>query len=72
MTTETDTAPQSAKDLVRAALESLPDDATLDDILDEVYVQEKIRQGVEDAKAGRSFTTEEVRALLAKWRESDG
>ncbi len=72
MTTETETAPQSAKDLVRAALESLPDDATLDDILDEVYVQEKIRQGVQDAKAGRSFTTDEVRALLAKWRESDG
>ncbi len=72
MTSETEIAPVSAKDLVRAALESLPDDATLDDILDEVYVQEKIRQGVQDANAGRSFTTEEVRALLAKWRESDG
>ncbi len=73
MTTDTKAGPpHSAKDLVRAALESLPDDATLDDILDEVYVQEKIRQGVQDARAGRSFTTGEVRALLARGRKSDG
>ncbi len=68
MTTGTETAPQSAKELVRAALESLPDDTTLD----EVFVQEKIRQSLQNSKGGRSFTTDEVRALLAKWRESDG
>jgi predicted transcriptional regulator len=72
MTTETETASQSTKALVRAAIESLPENATIDDILDEVYVQEKIRQGIQDAKAGRSFSTDEVRALLAKWREFDG
>jgi len=72
MTIETETASQSAKALVRAALESLPENATIDDILDEVYVQEKIRQGIQDAKAGQSFSTDEVRALLAKWREFDG
>ena len=49
---------QEAKKLV----ESLPEDATWDDLMYEIYVHQAIEAGLEDIKAGRTLDIQEVRA----------
>ena len=40
----------------------MPDNATWDDLIHEIYVREVIEQGLEDSKAGRTTDVREVRA----------
>ncbi|HUE73209.1 MAG TPA: hypothetical protein VMP01_20150 [Pirellulaceae bacterium] len=50
-------------DLIR----KLPDDATLTDIVEELYVRQKIEKGIAQLDAGESLSTEEVRQRLSRW-----
>ncbi|OHB75365.1 MAG: hypothetical protein A2Z25_16805 [Planctomycetes bacterium RBG_16_55_9] len=43
-------------------LEKLPDNATWDDLMYEIYVRQTIEAGIEDSKAGRTTDVKEVRA----------
>jgi hypothetical protein len=43
-------------------LEKLPDNATWDDLMYEIYVRQTIEAGIEDSKAGRTIDVKEVRA----------
>jgi hypothetical protein len=49
---------QEAKRLV----DMMPENATWDDLIHEIYVREVIERGVEDSKAGRTMDVREVRA----------
>jgi predicted transcriptional regulator len=56
------------KETVRALLERLPDDCSLDDVLYHLYVVQAVDQGVADAYAGRVISHETVAAdLRRKW-----
>ena len=58
----------TAKDTVRALLERLPDDCSLDDVLYHVYVLQAVDRGAADAAAGRVISHETVAAdLRRKW-----
>ncbi len=57
-----------AKEQVQHILESLPEDASLEDIQYHIYVRQKIEQGLADSEAGRVVSHEEVKRRLAKWR----
>lgn len=46
---------------VREAIESLPDDATWDDVMYRLYVRQKIESGLRDVEEGRTLSVEEVR-----------
>ena len=48
----------------REIIERLPDSATWDDVMYELYVREAIDAGLSDVAAGRTFTQDEVRARL--------
>jgi predicted transcriptional regulator len=63
-TTETAATPKSE---VLAVLDTLPAEATWDEIEHAIYIRRKIREGQEDARAGRVFTQEEVRQRLRRW-----
>lgn len=57
-----------AKETVRALLDRLPDDCSLEDVLYHLYVIQAIEQGRADAKAGRTLSHREVaEALRRKW-----
>lgn len=43
-------------------LEKLPDNATWDDLMYEIYVRQTVEAGIEDSKAGRTIDVKEVRA----------
>ena len=55
-----------AKETVRALLDKLPDDCTLDDVLYHLYVIQCVGRGLEDLDAGRSIPHEEVEAELRR------
>jgi predicted transcriptional regulator len=56
------------KDTVRAVLDRLPDDCTLDDVLYHLYVVQTIARGRADVQAGRTLSQEQVaEELRRKW-----
>jgi predicted transcriptional regulator len=58
---------ETAKEQVQEILETLPEDASLEDIQYHIYVRQKIQQGMDDVEAGRVISHEEVQKRLAKW-----
>ena len=52
----------NVKDEARRLIERLPDDATWDDLMQEIYVRQAIEAGLEDSRAGRLTSAEDVRA----------
>lgn len=51
----------NVKDEARRLVERLPDDATWDDLMHEIYVRQAIDAGLEDSRAGRLTNVAEVR-----------
>jgi hypothetical protein len=49
-----------AKATVRALLDRLPDDCTLEDVLYHLYVLQRVEAGVADADAGRTSSQAEA------------
>lgn len=64
-----ETQPLSAKDQVRAMLDNIPDDVTLEDIQYHLYVVVKITRSEERAEREGWVPHEEVERRLAKWFE---
>lgn len=56
----------AAKEEVQRLLNDLPDDCTLEDVQYHLYVLEKVKRGLADVEAGRTYTQEEVEAHIAK------
>jgi predicted transcriptional regulator len=61
----------AAKEEVIRILESLPEDASLEDIQYHLYVRQKIEHGLEDIEAGGTLSEEEFDRRMAKWLELD-
>ena len=58
----------TAKDTVRALLDRLPDDCTLDEVLYHLYVVQANARGEVDESAGHTISHEQVDAeLRRKW-----
>jgi len=60
---------KTAKDEVRELLDSLPDDASLEDIQYHLYVRQKIQRGLAAAEQGRTIAHEEVVRRMSRWLE---
>lgn len=54
----------SPKELARRTVEQLPDDATLEDAMEQLFLLEKIEQGRADVRAGRAVVHEKVIRLF--------
>lgn len=57
----------TAKDDVKALLDKLPDDCSLEDIQYHLYVAEKINKGIERTNQEGTLSQDEVERKLAKW-----
>lgn len=63
---------EPAKETVRALLDRLPDDCSLDDILYHLYVAQKVAQGLADSAAERVIPHEvAMQELRRKWSTED-
>ncbi len=49
------------KEEARRLVDKLPEQATWDDLMHEIYVRQSIEAGLEDSKAGRTTGVSEVR-----------
>ena len=54
----------SAKEAARQIIDRLPDQATWDDIMYELYVKQKIEAGLKAADEGRTVAHEEAKRRL--------
>lgn len=54
----------SAKQLLREAVERLPEDATVEDAMDRLYFLSKVARGLEAADRGDVVSHEEARRML--------
>ena len=54
------------KQEARRLIEKLPENATWDDLMYEIYVRQAIEAGLADSAAGRTLNVNVVRAKLAK------
>ncbi len=52
----------SVKDEAKRLIERLPDDATWDDLMHEIYVRQAIEAGLEDSGDGKLSSVQEARS----------
>jgi len=52
----------NVKEEARRLVEKLPDNASWDDLMHEIYVRQAIEAGLEDSRAGKLSSLEDVRA----------
>ena len=57
----------TAKEDVKALLDKLPDDCSLEDVQYHLYVVEKIRRGIERAETETVSSQDDVERKFKKW-----
>jgi predicted transcriptional regulator len=62
----------TAKEQVRKLLDTIPDNASFEDIQYHIYVRQKIAAGLADVEAGRVVTQEEAERRMGEWGKSTG
>lgn len=55
------------RDKIIEMIKTLPDDVTMEDIIEVIYIRKKIEKGLKDSEEGRLFTHKEAKEHLAKW-----
>lgn len=55
------------KDLVIDALRKLPEEISIEQILEEIQILAAIRRGEQAADAGKVIPHEDVKGMVAKW-----
>ncbi len=59
----------TAKQEVRKVLETLPEEASLEDIQYHLYVLQRIERGRQDVEAGRVISQDEAERRMSRWLE---
>jgi predicted transcriptional regulator len=57
----------TAKEEVRRLLDSLPDDASLEDVQYSIYVRERIERGRQEANEGKLIEQDDVENRMSRW-----
>jgi len=60
----------SAKELALAAIQSLPDDADLNEIIEEIIVFKTLQERLERVDSEPTYTLGEVEEMMARWPAS--
>jgi len=58
---------QTIKESVISPVQNLPDGSTQDDIMERLYVRQKILKGQKQLETGQFYTHEEAKEILKKW-----
>ena len=60
---------KTAQEVVRMLLDSLPDDVSMDEILQRIAVLQSIEHGLSDAQSGRVIPHAAVLERLSRWKQ---
>ena len=55
------------KESVISLLKQLPEDSTLEDIMEHLYVKQKILKGQKELESGQFYTHEEAKEIMKEW-----
>ena len=55
------------KEAVISLVKKLPENSTLEDIMEHLYVKQKILKGQKQLARGKFYTHEEAKAIIKKW-----
>ena len=55
------------KDKVKKTIDRMPESFTVDQVLEELVILNKIEEGLKDIEDGRVFTTDQVKAEFKAW-----
>ena len=66
MSAATTTPPSSVKAQAKRIIRDLPDSASWDDLMYQIFVRQKIEQGLEDIREGRSHTHAAIKREFAR------
>ena len=57
----------TTKDKIISGIKNLPDSVTIDDILDQIMLVEKIERGIEQSNKNQVVSDDELDKRLGKW-----
>ena len=60
----TSTPNTNVRDAAKAAIDSLPENSTWEDVFYRLHVRKKIEQGLADAENGELLSTDDVKRML--------
>jgi predicted transcriptional regulator len=60
---------ETAKKKLMEIIEQQPDDSSYDEILRELAFVRMVERGVEDSRAGRTISNEEMGRRISSWRK---
>jgi predicted transcriptional regulator len=55
------------KESVMALLKDMPENTTLEDIMESLYVKQKILKGQKQIEEGQFYTHEEAKEIMKEW-----
>jgi predicted transcriptional regulator len=55
------------KEQILAAVNQFPDEVPLEDLIEKLIIIQKIDNGLDDIKEGRTYTNEEAKKKISKW-----
>ena len=55
------------KDAVISLVKKLPENSTLEDIMEHLYVKQKILKGQRQLETGQFYTHEEAKEIMKEW-----
>ena len=57
----------AVKDSAKQVIDTLPDEATIDDIIHALYVKAKFERGEQEIREGKGISHKEAKQRLQKW-----
>ena len=58
---------ETEKENIIEMIKALPNDVSMEDIIEAIYVRQKIEKGLKDSEEGKLFSHEEAKERLARW-----
>ncbi len=58
----------SVKEQMTQIIQAQPDDSSFEEILRELAFAQMVERGLEDSRAGRTLSSEELKQKVAAWR----
>jgi predicted transcriptional regulator len=53
-------------------IQRLPEDVTIQDIMEQLYFKQQVDKGLRDVAEGRVISHQELKERIARWRKSVG
>ena len=61
-----------AKDSALKIIDAMPEEASLEDIMYELYFRQRVDQGLQELEEGKTVSHDEIEQDLSEWRQSAG